>query len=124
MKPRSLCNKEPAGGAGGKSGRSEARAALNPDGTEQMVQPNPEPRAPRRPGEKVSTLTCESREHSWVTRREPSVRTLKRRLQQDQKSDSKFSRGTNARGKGPCDSLLQAMVRMDTGGQVSSGPKG
>lgn len=68
MKPRSLCNKEPAGEAGGKSGRSEARAALNPAGTEQMVQPNPKPWAPRRPGEKVSKLTCESQEHSWDTR--------------------------------------------------------
>lgn len=28
--------------------------------TEQMVQPNPEPRTPRRPGEKVSRLTCEA----------------------------------------------------------------
>ena len=52
------------------------------------------------------------------------MRTLERRRWQDQKSDSKLSRGTNARGKGPCDSLLQAMVRMDPGGQVSSGPKG
>lgn len=55
MKPRSLCNK--AGGAGGKSGRSGAGAALNPAGTEQMVQPNPEPWASRRPGEKVLKLT-------------------------------------------------------------------
>lgn len=69
VKPRSQCDKEHAGGAGGISGRAGDGAALNPAGAEQTAQPNPEPRAPRRPGEQVwRLLTPGSQEHSWGTR--------------------------------------------------------
>lgn len=69
VKLRSQCDKAHAGGAGGISGRAGDGAALNPAGAEQTAQPNPEPRAPRRPGEQVwRLLTPGSQEHSWGTR--------------------------------------------------------
>lgn len=52
------------------------------------------------------------------------MRTLERRLQQDQKSDSKFSREQMPWGKGPCDSLFQAMVRMDPEVKFQVDPRG
>lgn len=47
------------------------------------------------------------------------MRTLERRLQQDQKSDSKFSREQMPWGQGPGDSLFQGYGQTDPGGQVS-----